>query len=258
MNMRSMTSKLRHLVVALGAAALLPTAANAASVMSAQWFRLLPGHPDTQLTIDGLQTGLVNTTLGPNGLPVRSATSAAASAGSSRNFKDIDAITNELLWWTPRSGLVAVDAVRQASTPTIAEPFPGSFSSGLFPGNASGNGGNVGFTTAIFSGVFNLATAGTVSGFLGADDDAWMFINGQLVADNGGVKAIGSQTNFSTVLAAGNYRVDIFFADRHTVQSGIKFDINQELAPIPEPSTYALMLAGLLALGWIAKRRSSV
>ena len=256
--MRSMTSKLRHLVVALGAAALLPTAANAASVMTAQWFTLLPGHPDTQLTIDQLQTGLVNTTLGPNGLPVRSATSAAAPAASSRNFKDVDALTNELLWWTPRTGVVAVDAVRQALNPTIAEPFPGSFASGLFPGNSTLNGGNAGFTAAIFSGVFNLSTAGTVSGFLAADDDAWMFINGQLVADNGGVKAIGSQTAFNTFLDEGNYRVDIFFADRHTVQSGIRFDINQELAPIPEPSTYALMLAGLFALGWIARRRASM
>jgi hypothetical protein len=27
------------------------------------------------------------------------------------------------------------------------------------------------------------------------------------------------------------------------------------LTPVPEPSTYALMIAGLIGLGWIARRR---
>ena len=39
--------------------------------------------------------------------------------------------------------------------------------------------------------------------------------------------------------------------------SNVAFEVAQ-VTPVPEPETYALMLAGLGAIGWIARRRKSV
>lgn len=39
---------------------------------------------------------------------------------------------------------------------------------------------------------------------------------------------------------------------------GGTYQLNSQLAPVPEPETYALMLAGLGAVGFIARRRKSI
>ena len=61
-------------------------------------------------------------------------------------------------------------------------------------------------------------------------------------------------TTFSTLLAgvsAGKAYVNI-----HTPGTYAAGEIRGFLAPIPEPETYALMLAGLGAVAWAARRRS--
>jgi len=63
-------------------------------------------------------------------------------------------------------------------------------------------------------------------------------------------------TAFATLLAgttAGKAYVNI-----HTPGTYASGEIRGFLAPVPEPETYALMLAGLGLLGWFAKRRRPV
>ncbi|MDC6169562.1 MULTISPECIES: FxDxF family PEP-CTERM protein [unclassified Roseateles] len=56
-------------------------------------------------------------------------------------------------------------------------------------------------------------------------------------------------------LAAGEY----FYTVSAKVAPGAlagTYQLNSQLAPVPEPETYALMLAGLAAVGFVARRRS--
>jgi hypothetical protein len=62
----------------------------------------------------------------------------------------------------------------------------------------------------------------------------------------------GSNHGFQYVLGFNDaYRGDRDFDD-------YKVGVNFVAAPVPEPSTYALMLAGLGAVGWMARRRRAV
>ncbi len=106
-------------------------------------------------------------------------------------------------------------------------------------------------------GTFDAPAGGSVTFNLGSDDDAWVFLNGQLVVDDGSVHALTIVPTIVSGLAIGTNRVDVFFADRHTVQSGLYFDADVTLNPsVPEASTWAMMFAGFGGLGYAAFRRS--
>jgi hypothetical protein len=53
------------------------------------------------------------------------------------------------------------------------------------------------------------------------------------------------------------YQLDVFQAERHTVGSDFTMTTSLQLqtAPIPEPETYAMMLAGLGLMALLARRR---
>ncbi len=205
-----------------------------------------PRHIDVQSGIDGgIVTGLVQSTLGPNGLPVATNLAMTRVAGSG-NIQDIDPNTNEILWWTTgRTGDRTVLFEKTQSDPT---PF--TMLQNFFPDGQTSNAW--GFRAVRWSGSFFITQneIASLTMALQADDDAWVFINNTLAVDNGGVKAIGHVSNLlgTSMVQAGWNTIDIFFADRNQVQSGIGFRTNANIVPTPGA-------AALVALGGLCASR---
>ncbi len=70
----------------------------------------------------------------------------------------------------------------------------------------------------------DVTTAGDFTFELGSDDDGWLYIDGVKYIDNGGIHPITSiQKNVT--LSQGPHKIDIYFAERKKVQSGLVFHV---------------------------------
>lgn len=234
-----------------GLVGLVAPAAFAGPINSMQgtYYVLSTSNPDVNHGIDGgTVTGLVTNQLGPDGLPVASAF-GLSYAGPSGPITDVNATTHEILWW--QAGVDGT-TLQDVQTDTMPLNFPDNF----FP-NGQTTDSN-GLLAVHWQGTFNIATPGSISMTLGSDDDAFVYIDGNLVDDNGGVHALTSVPITTSALAAGSHSMDVFFADRHTVQSAIEFSTNVQLTPVPEPGSLLLLGSGLLGLFGTLRRRFSL
>lgn len=176
-------------------------------------------------------------------------TSAGGALTNSTNFRK---------WYrdtpgTNMSKTIPITLVRQGDTNlySFSDRTDSLYSSrgGFFPingdlfGNSPSQSKNFGFTFELDTTFIYRRGTGQVFTFTG-DDDVWVFIDGKLVVDIGGVHSAVSQTidldRLNWLQDGRRYGFKLFFAERHTSQSNVRIDTTIGLENAQLPTTTGL------------------
>lgn len=194
-------------------------------------------------------TDEVLSTLGPNGLPVYN------TASSAPLIHDVNS-NGEITWWSPSFN----SNVTATGSGTVTSPYQ-NYS--LYPPNGGGSNDANGFQGLIISGDFTLASDSQVTFTLGADDDAFLYVDNTIVTQEGGIHGVSAAPSSTPTLLAGTHNFKLFYVDRNVTGAGLNFSLDTQglivtppTSSVPEPATWAMMVGGFGLIGGAMRRRA--
>jgi hypothetical protein len=198
-----------------------PMAAAAASAgeLAVTYFTAVDrGDPDFHTTgCCVFPRHLVQGALGPGGLPLLD---PAYAGGALARYvvHDVNR-ASEITWWTPGP------TIAETGTGIAMLPFA---SRRFFPPNGGGRDNFHGFQTAVFRGILHVPRMEPVHFRIGADDVAFLYLDGALVADLGGVHPRIDLPVVTQVLPPGDYCLALFYADLYPDHAELFFSIDTD------------------------------
>jgi fibro-slime domain-containing protein len=185
---------------------------------------------------------LYDSSLGDHNIVFRKPSTGGIQSAESFNqwFQDVEGVNISIP--------LSITLVRQDDGSYVFDDSDDSYYQslgGFFPIENQGWGNPGGSPDRNFHFTFELHTEFTYDeqgaqyfSFLG-DDDVWVFINGQLVIDLGGVHSAieqGVDLTRLNLTDGETYPLDFFFAERHRTQSNFRFQTNLELENASMPT----------------------
>ena len=249
----------------LGALALLGTAtsAQAANTATITYYTVGETDKDANHLAGGTFNNEVQNNLGPNGLPVLNTPAYGCTSNCySPSGAPTDVLADgEITYWSPalnNGGAGGTSDVTNTGSATVTLPF--DVPSNFFPPNGGGSSDNNGFQAATITATLTNTSVEQISFSIGADDMAFAYLDGTVVCDLGGVHAVTNGTCVTPFdINPGTHQLDVFFVDMNNVQSGLIFDVETTdvttTPSVPEPGSFALLLAGLGLVGWQLRRQ---
>ncbi len=203
---------------------------------------------------------MVLSTLGPNGLPVLNPAATDLKPGELALLQQDTNSHGELNFWTVGGHVTSGGPSGTVSIPyAVSEFYPDA----LNPGHGTADGAVHGYMAAVFAGKFTLATASTVTFSLGADDEAFFYVDGKIVDQIGGIHPNTAAPVTTGTLAAGDHTLELFYDDRYPTQASLSFGLVTEgitITPtpppiaVPEPGVLGLLGFGIAGVAFLRRR----
>jgi hypothetical protein len=244
---------------ALAAFLLSPVAvavAHADQTMNITYFQIAHTDQDGGRLCCSTSTDYVQSTLGPNGLPVLNPGGEAGAAAP----LDFDSY-GELTWWSPslnKGGAGGVSDVTETGTGVVTLPYNNNAFYAENGTGSLGDGDETYYQAAILSAILSAPTPETVSFTVSSDDMAFVYLNGQIVCDDGGVKGASPVNCTSSTIFGNDNMLEVFYVDLDPTGAVLDFGINTEditTSATPEPGTLLLFGSGLLGLAGFVRRK---
>lgn len=249
-------------ITALFAGSLIAGAEAAqAQTLGITYYTINSNDPDANHLGGGVYSNEVQSSLGTYGLPVLN----TPAFGCTSDCYPTNGPTNllpdgEITYWAPQYN----SYVTETGTGTVNLPF--NVPSNLFPVNGQDtcgqDGGACGYQALTMQGTLYAPSTEVLNFTIGSDDMAFVYLDGTVVCDDGGVHGSSSVTCTTPTVTEGDHTIDLFFVDINQVQSGLTFAIDTTgvtTAPppssTPEPSSLMLLGTGVLGAAGALRRR---